>query len=80
MQEIPRRADSKNIIPPDGIGGGTRGRMGLGPPLLFLGGLAPPLFHLPSSLSNKIGIGSLVEANRLMKTLWNSVVFCQYYL
>ena len=41
------------------IGGGTGGRMGLGPPLLFLGGPGPPFFFLNIvSLSKTISIGS----------------------
>jgi len=42
--------------------------MGLGPPLLFLGEPAPPLFFMNiASLSNTISSGSSNEINRLMK-------------
>jgi len=61
--------------------------MGLGPPLLFLGGSCPPLFRLNTvSLSNTISIGSSNKVNRLMKkTLQNfgsilSILFLTYYL
>ena len=49
------------------------GRMGLGPPLLFLGGLAPTF--------NTISIGSFVKLNCSMKKYCGILaVFCQYYL
>jgi len=61
-------------------------RMGLGPPLLFLGRPSPPLFCLNIvSLSNTISIGDSDEVNRLMKkTLQNcgsilSILFLTYY-
>jgi len=44
--------------------------MGLDPPLLFMEGPGPPLFNFEFcliGLSNTIGIGSIVEVNRLMK-------------
>jgi len=69
------------------IGGGTGGCMGLGPPLLFLGGPGPPLFCLNVvSLSNTISVGSSDKVNRsLKKTLQNfdsilSILFLTYYL
>jgi len=68
------------------IGGETGGRMGLGPPLLFLGGPAPQLFCLNIlSLSNTISIGSSDKVNRLMKKMLQnfgsilSILFLTYY-
>jgi len=64
------------------IGGGTGGRMGLGPPLLFLFQI---FFNFEFCLnivnsSSTISIGSSVKANRLMKKmLQNFGSFCQYY-
>ena len=61
--------------------------MGLGSPLLFLGGAGPQLFCLNIvRLSNTISIGSSDKVNRLTKqTLQNfgsisSILFPIYYL
>ena len=45
-------------------------RMGIGPPLLFLGGPAPSLLNFHFCLnSNTFGIESIVKVNRLMKNV-----------
>jgi len=70
--------------------------MGLGPPLLFLGGLAPRIFCLKIagesrpimilSLGNTISIGSSDKVNRLMKITFQnfgsilSILFLTCYL
>jgi len=69
------------------IGGVTAGPHGPRPPLLFLGGLPPPLFCLDIlSLSNTISSGSSDKVNGSTKqTLQNfgsilSISFLTYYL
>jgi len=60
--------------------------MGLGSPLLFLGGAGPQLFCLNIvRLSNTISIGSSDKVNRTKQTLQNfgsilSILFPIYYL